>query len=741
MAETPLTEMDGSVENIVFHNDENHYTVLEMNTGTELITVVGAFPYISEGEELHVYGRWASHATYGEQFRAEAFENSRPANTAAVLKYLSSGAVKGIGKSTAKSIVDMFGEQALEIVEKDPERLSQIKGITLQKAKKISEELQRVYGIRELMTYLGNFGIKPEETVQIWKRYGEDSIACIQEDPYSLCEENIGISFQIADAIAESMERTADDKGRIKAGVQYVLRHNLNNGHTCLPRDKLASVTAKMLRVQAELVEDAVFELCDDFSLIKMDKDEKEFLFLPKQYHSESYIAQRMKLMLKYCAPCISGVEDDIEQIEADKNIQYADKQKEAIKAALEAGILILTGGPGTGKTTTLNAIINILSQKGEKVLLAAPTGRAAKRMSELTGKEAKTLHRLLEVEWDDQENFSFKRNEKNPLKCECIVVDELSMVDSFLFECMLRALPLSCRMVFVGDSDQLPSVGAGNILGDLIASNLFKSVELKEIFRQAQTSLIVLNAHRVVSGEFPELSRRDSDFFFMPRRDAGNAAETIVQLCSQRLPASYGYSCLNDIQVLCPSRKGSLGTFELNKQIRAVINPHEDEKAEAKVNGVVFRCGDKVMQVKNDYDLAWTKNDGTSGEGVYNGDMGVIIHIDKYAGLIDVRMDDRTVSYDYEHAFAELELAYAVTIHKSQGNEFPAVIIPVLGTVPMLCYRNLFYTAITRAKNLLILVGAREIISAMVENDRKTKRFTGLQSFFQRDAEPALQE
>ena len=733
MTDTTLLELEGSVETVVYHNDENQYTVLEMNTGEELVTVVGAFPFISEGEELHVFGKWSSHATYGEQFRMEAFEHSRPATTAAMLRYLSSGTIKGIGRSLAKRIVNEFGDRSLEVIQNEPKRLSQIKGITLEKANKFSQELQLVFGIRELMTYLSGFGIRPEEAVLVWKKYGSDSIACVQEEPYSLCEEDIGIGFRIADSVAESMERSADDVVRIKAGILYVLRHNLNNGHTCLPMEKLVIAAVKMLGVVTELVEDGIFELCQDMSLVGMQIGGRDFLFLPAQYQSEAYIADRMKMLLKYPAASITGVEEEIARVEAEKGIKYAGMQKEAIRVALERGILILTGGPGTGKTTTLNAIIHILKEKGVEVLLAAPTGRAAKRMSDLTGEEAKTIHRLLEVEWDNSDNPTFRRNERNQLECECIVIDELSMVDSGLFESVLRALPLSCRLVFVGDSDQLPSVGAGNVLGDLKASGLFASVELKEIFRQAQQSLIVRNAHRVVEGHMPELTCRDSDFFYMPRRSADQTAETIVELCSKRLPDSYGYSPVNDIQVLCPGRKGSLGTTELNKQLRQEINPPAKGKIEAKVNGVVFRQGDKVMQVKNDYDLVWEKDDGTSGAGVFNGDMGVITGIDPPAAAIYVQMDDKTVSYSYEHAYAELELAYAVTVHKSQGNEFPAVIIPLLGTVPMLCYRNLFYTAITRAKKLLILVGTKKIVSAMVENDRKTKRYTGLPYMFNR--------
>ncbi|MDD7647713.1 MAG: AAA family ATPase, partial [Ruminococcus bromii] len=438
----------------------------------------------------------------------------------------------------------------------------------------------------------------------------------------------------------------------------------------------------------------------------------------------------RIRMLLKYPPESIVGIDREIEEIERAENIQYAGMQKEAIRAALDKGLLILTGGPGTGKTTTLNAIIRILMEKGEAVALAAPTGRAAKRMSELTGVEAKTIHRLLQVDWDENDNPVFQRNERNPLECDALVIDELSMVDAYVFESVLRALPIGCRLILVGDSDQLPSVGAGNVIGDLIASGVFPTVQLKEIFRQSMESLIVTNAHRIVSGEMPVLNVRDNDFFFMPVDDARTVSETILSLAVTRLPKRYGYSPVTDIQVLCPGRKGELGTIELNRRLREQINPQAKDKPQMTVNGTVFRVGDKVMQIKNDYDLPWSRPDGTTGEGVYNGDMGIVTDVDKAAGCMRVMVDDREVLYDFDHAAAELELAYAVTVHKSQGNEFTAVIMPVFPGIPQLSYRNLLYTGITRAKKLLILVGRRSAIADMVANDRKTRRFSGLMRF-----------
>ncbi len=731
-----MLELAGTVEHVVYHNDKNQYTVLEMAAGGELVTVVGAFPFVSEGEELHVYGAWSSHPSFGDQFKAETFERARPATTAAMLKYLSSGAVKGVGPATARRIIDTFGVRALTVIENEPERLAQIKGITKEKALEISIELKRVYGIRELMAFLGAYGVRPEETVLVWKEYGEGSVSCIQEDPYCLCGEGLDISFDIADTIAQSMELPYDDSGRVQAGVLYVMRHNLENGHTCLPVDKLCRAAQQMLGVELEAVRDAVYTLCQGFQLHCESFHEREFLFLQKQAQCEQYIAARMKSMLRMPPEPVSGAELQIRLIEKERGIQYAAKQKEAIEAALEQGVLILTGGPGTGKTTTLNAIIYLLKCAGERVLLAAPTGRAAKRMSEVTGEEAKTIHRMLQVDWDERDNPVFTRNERNPLECDCLVIDELSMVDSYVFESVLRALPLSCRLILVGDSDQLPSVGAGNVLGDLMASGQFPTVQLKEIFRQSMESLIVTNAHRIVEGKLPELRRKDSDFFFLPQQEPAAAARLIVSLCAQRLPKSYGYSPVTDIQVLCPGRKGELGTVELNKLLREAINPPEKGKSEVKIGGALFRLGDKVMQIRNDYDLPWTRDDDTSGEGVFNGDMGVITEIDKPGGVLHVHIDDKDVLYDFERAGDELEPAYAVTVHKSQGNEFTAVVIPVLRPPAQLCYRNLLYTGVTRAKQLLILAGQQGVVEAMIENDRKTRRYTGLAHFLEEENE-----
>ncbi len=726
MQQEQLLEMTGTVESVIFRNDKNGYAVIELNNGEDLVTVVGTMPFVGVGEQLHAVGTWVSSSSYGTQFKAQAVERRQPSDSGAMLKYLSSGAVKGIGPAMARKIVDAFGENTAHVLENEPERIAEIKGITRRKALQIAEEFHRVGGIRETMLRLSGYGITPEEAVRVWKAFGAQAEDMVKEDPYCLCEEDLQIDFSRADRIAASLERPQDDRCRLRAGIVYVLRHNEGNGHTCLPADKLTAAAAKMLGVPHEAADESLQELKDDASLVSRVFREREFLFTPRLYRSEVYIAGRIRMMLRYPAQSVDGVEGYISTIEAEESIEYASLQKDAIRGALTRGMLILTGGPGTGKTTTLNAIIRILEFKGEKVLLTAPTGRAAKRMSELTGREAKTIHRLLKVKWDENDRPEFEKNEKDLLDCDTLIIDELSMVDTPLFEAVLRALPLGCRLVMVGDCDQLPSVGPGNVLGDLIASDLVPVVQLREVFRQSMKSLIVANAHRIVAGQNPDLAVHTSDFFFLPYRTSEEIGSVIVDLCSRRLPKSYGYSPLSDIQVLTPARRGELGSVELNRRLQQAVNPPGPEKGEMTVGGTLFREGDKVMQVKNDYNLAWTRDDGTCGEGVFNGDLGVLEQIDRRASVFSVRMDDRVVLYEKETA-QELELAYAMTVHKSQGSEFPAAVIPMYPGARPLYYRNLLYTAVTRAKSLLILVGREDTVKQMVANDRKTKRYTGL--------------
>lgn len=730
-----LYEINGAVERIVFRNEQNGYSVIELSVENELVTAVGIMPYISAGETVKLLGIFKSHPTFGEQFSVEICERSMPTTTAAILKYLSCGAIKGIGPSTACKLVEKFGEKTLEIIEKNPQELAKIKGITQEKAKKISEEFAKIFGIRELMIYLGKYGITPEEAIKIYKIYGQDAVEKISENPYLLCEEPLQISFERADKLAYSLEKPQENICRIRAGIVYILLHNMNNGHTCLPREKLLEAAANFLNIDVQLAENTLEELLGDGTLQQDNLMEKEFIFTSKMHQVEVYSAGRLLMMLKFPPQKIGGAEKYIESVEKKYGINYAKLQKKAITMALEDGILILTGGPGTGKTTTLNAIIDVLEKNGEKVYLAAPTGRAAQRMAAVTGKEAKTIHRLLEVQWDSDDRPTFKRNEKNLLNCDAIILDELSMIDAVLFEGVLRALPLGCRLIMVGDRDQLPSVGAGNVLADLIKSQIIPTVELKEIFRQSLESLIVTNAHKIVGGEMPELSVRNNDFFFLNASDQQVISDTIRDLCTKRLPATYGYSSLFDIQVIAPGKKGPLGTISINKVLQEAINSPDNSKKEININGTVFREGDKVMQIRNNYNIIFARDDGTSGEGVFNGDIGILLSIDKTESTMIVQFDDKYAKYDLENA-ADLDLAYAITVHKSQGSEFEAVIMPMYFGAPQLYYRNLLYTAVTRAKAMIVLVGTSWTVKKMVENNRKTRRYSGLCNFLVKGSE-----
>ncbi len=734
-----LYEVRGAVERIVFRNEQNGYSVIELSVEGEQLTAVGTLPYVGVGENVRLLGNFKSHPTFGEQFVVELCERSMPTTTAAILKYLSSGAIKGVGPGIASKLVEKFGEKTLEVIEKTPQELTKIRGITQEKAQKISDEFNKLFCVRELMIYLGKYGITPEEAIKIYKQYGQEAAERINENPYLLCEEPLGVSFERADKLAYALQLPQEDDCRIRAGTVYILQHNMNNGHTCLPKDKLLEAAANFLNIELEKADRVLEELVQEGTLQRDIMGEREFIFTSKMHQIEVYSSGRLLMMLKFPPKKILGADEFIEAIEREHKISYAKLQRTAIKQALEEGLLILTGGPGTGKTTTLNAIINILEKNGEKVSLAAPTGRAAQRMAAVTGKEAKTIHRLLEVQWDADDKQVFKRNEKNLLDCDALILDELSMVDAALFEGVLRALPLGCRLIMVGDCDQLPSVGAGNVLSDLIKSGVIATVELKEIFRQSQKSLIVTNAHRIVNGEMPELSVRDNDFFFMRVNDQQTISDTIRDLCTRRLPETYGYSSLFDIQVIAPGKKGPLGTVQINKAMQEAINGASTAKKEININGTVFREGDKVMQIKNNYDIMFAREDGTGGEGVFNGDIGILLNIDKAEGVLIVQFDDKYAKYDLESA-KDLDLAYAITVHKSQGSEFEAVVMPMYFGAPQLYYRNLLYTAVTRARSMIVLVGNDWTVRKMVENNKKTRRFSGLKNFLVKGCEGATE-
>ena len=618
-------------------------------------------------------------------------------------------------------------------MENEPERVAMLRGISSDKAADFSVQLKSNEGIRKLVLFLGEYDISNAAAIRIFKALGPMAVRLIKENPYILCDGDFGISFESADKIAVRENLGGDAEIRVNAGILYILRRNEGNGHTCLPRDVLTDTAARFLGVEVQSVEESMERLIFDRSLVSESFEGREFIFRQSMHLTELYISSRLKLLKGFPAESLRGIDNAIEICEKADGIVYDDLQKCAIKMALSEGFLVLTGGPGTGKTTTLNAIIKILQRNGQRVFLAAPTGRAAQRMTELTGNESKTLHRLLEVAWDREDKPVFGRNEKNLLKCEALIIDEMSMVDVNIFESVLRALPVGCRLILVGDSDQLPSVGAGNVLGDLVESGVLPVVSLNKIFRQAQQSLIVTNAHRIVGGSMPILNSADKDFFFMPRANKNDVTNTILELCTTRLPKAYGYSPIDSIQVLCPSKKGELGTAELNLKLQEALNPKANSKDEATVGGKTFRVGDKVMQTKNNYDIRWERDDGEIGEGVFNGDIGVILSIDRKNKLFRIRFFDKIAALSYENA-SELEFAYAVTVHKSQGNEFDCVIIPVFPGPSRLYYRNLLYTAVTRAKERLILVGNPYTVEMMVKNNRQTKRYSGLRYFLKRD-------
>lgn len=724
----------GTVERITYKNESNCYTVASVMIGKEEITVVGILPFLNEGDTAEFTGVYTVHPSYGRQFKAESFERRAPQNTAAILRYLSSGAIRGVGPSTAGRIVERFGEDSLEVIQNRPEELSIIKGISLSKALAISEEYNRQYGVRDIMIMLSKYSVTPDKCLNIYRRFGAKSADIIRSNPYVLCEEGIDFRFETAEDIAADMAFDRDSELRVSAGLEYVLRKNLANGHTCLPRNKFAEVAIKLLGCRAETVESSLDRLIEVFRIRSKMINGTEYLSIPAYYEAEEHIAARLWAVRKYISRQLTADELEIDNVERKLGIKFEKLQRQAILEAFESGILILTGGPGTGKTTTLNAIIKLFEGRELNIELAAPTGRAAKRMTELTGREAKTLHRLLEVEWVDGEHQQFARNEKNPLSCDVIIVDESSMIDALLFDNLLKALRLSCRIIMVGDSDQLPSIGAGNILNDILSSEMFPSIRLKQVFRQASSSLIVTNAHAVIDGIPADFSKKDSDCFLLRRFDGGEVCRTVQELISERLPAAYGFDPVKDIQVLCPSRMLETVTVNLNNLLQSALNPHNTGEPQLAFKGFYLRRGDKVMQIKNNYDLQYQRDNGEYGAGVFNGDVGYITDIDVRGGILKVRYDDRVVTY-FSEDLGQIELAYAVTVHKSQGSEYDCVIIPLMDVPQKLKYRNLLYTAITRAKKLLIIVGSESVWNEMAANDRKSLRYTLLKQFLQENS------
>ena len=723
-----LQKLEGSVEQIVFCNDDNGYTVCDVAVEDDMVTVCGIMPMLCEGDRLCVYGKWVHNAKYGRQFVAEQYERVMPADTASMLRYLSSRAIKGIGPKTAVKIIEEFGEDAFDVIENHPEWLAEIKGISMKVALAASESFKEQTGIRSTMMFFRDY-FGSATTVKIYKKWGSSSVDIAKKNPYRLCNEIEGIGFERADALAAGLGLQSGSFDRTMSGLNYVLQKSAGqNGHVCLPREKLAELGAELLGVTTEEADAAISELIKMGSFKYVYHAETQMIYSSQSYSEEKYIAEKLVLLEKMCASVdVVDVDRFIIREEASTGISYANLQRQAIADALRYGVMILTGGPGTGKTTVVRALIHIFDSMGYDIALAAPTGRASKRLSEATSMEAKTIHRLLEMSYDASGRNVFNRNEFELLDEQVIIVDEASMIDSGLMCALLKAIKPGARLIIIGDSDQLPSVGAGNVLRDIIESGRFATVRLTEIFRQAQQSLIVTNAHAINKGEMPELDVKDNDFFFLKRGDDREIAHTVVDLCLNRLPKAYGELAKNGIQVICASRKGEAGTENLNILLQQTLNPRQRDKKEYTFREKIFRERDRVMQTRNNYDLQWVREfDGTEGSGIFNGDIGIIEKIDAVEKEMTIVFDERKVIYDFS-LLEDLEHAYAVTVHKSQGSEYPIVVMPMCSAAQMLQTRNLLYTAVTRAQNMVILVGREDIVRQMVENDKQSMRYTGL--------------
>ena len=723
-----LEIIQGAISAVVYQNYENGYAVLRLSVGGGLsVSVVGTIPLPAVGERLMVTCKWSTHSSYGRQFEAEFLERLMPQTAMEILSYLSSRVIKGIGPRMAARIVEHFGTETLAVMEREPERLAEVSGISREKAQAIGEEFKLQVGMRQLMEFFALHHLPAELAVRTYKLYGDSTIELLYDDPYLLMDEGLEAPFGAVDRFAIELGVAADDPRRVEAGILFELSYNLTAGHSFLPEDKLLPATAQLLSVEPDAVKQGMERLLEADRLVRDKLAGITVIYLPQLYEAETYCARRLQEFAKQTFPAPHGLEKMIRNVARESGIEYSSEQEQAIREAATSGLLLITGGPGTGKTTILNGILSLLGQMQLRCLLAAPTGRAAKRLTEVTGEDASTIHRLLEAGIDQNTGkMLFVRDEDNPLKCDAVIVDEMSMVDVELLHALLQAVPQGKRVILVGDPDQLPPVGPGFPFSDMLRSGELPTVRLTEIFRQAQQSLIVMNAHRVNRGEMPDLKNVKSDFFFMRRQNEEGVCSLIRDLCTTRLPNNMGIPS-DQIQVLSPTRKGSVGTMNLNKLLQAALHPAAPDKKERQFGEFIFREGDRVMQIRNNYDIMWKKVDGSAvGTGIFNGDVGTIREIDLGTETMTIRFDDREAEYDFTQ-LNELEPAYAMTVHKSQGSEYRAVILTAWNGSPYLLSRSILYTAITRARELLIIVGREEPVGVMVENAKKNRRYTGL--------------
>lgn len=726
-----MVTIEGTVEEIIFLNEINGYMVCDIKSEKGMVTAVGYMPFVSVGEILKLSGKWVNHPDYGEQLKVELYEKILPHTTSAIEKYLGSGIIKGVGPVTASKIIERFGDNTLDMIQFHPERLSEVKGISLDKALRIGQAFEEQKELRKVVMFFQEYGISPNYSTRIYKVFGAGTIEEIKANPYKLVDEIFGIGFKTADRIARSMGIDPSSKYRICSGIKYALSQAAASGHTFVQEDKLMEYTSSLLDVDIQNIDDALVSLVVDKSVFIEKGQNMRNIYLSSFYNAEMGVCRKLvELSTAEFKGDISDFEDRIMEIQSEEGLELADMQKIAVREALLNGIMVITGGPGTGKTTIIKTIIKLLNKYRYEIALAAPTGRAAKRMSEATGFEAKTIHRLLEIGYmGNEDELLFQKNESNPIEADVIIIDEMSMVDILLMNHLLKAIPAGAKLVLVGDVNQLPSVGPGNVLKDIIESELIKTVRLTEIFRQAEESMIIVNAHRINKGEMPFLNVKNKDFFFMPRSNADNMVQTIVQLCSRRLPATYGYDPMRHIQILTPTRKGPSGVSTLNIELQKVLNPPQKFRKEKAFKDYIYREGDRVMQIKNNYNLKWQKAGEVNleGIGVFNGDTGIIQEIDEEEQkMIVLFEDEKTVEYDFS-ILDEIEPAFAITIHKSQGSEFPVVILPVFPGPQILMTRNLLYTAVTRARDLVVIVGSENILNDMVNNEKEMLRYSGL--------------